>query len=347
MICSSGRVNNQRPAWASRPAPLDVAGWAYAHWTRQQCLRSTRGCSYPRRGGPPRTRGEDEYLAGLSYALVYSWTPQRRELDYIRYVGACDRTAKEVQLFGLGLWLRDRFRTLAQRYFDENKQLAVRRARAGAGLALVGTFGYYGGYAMILVSTMSGAITLGTMTLLAGAFTQIRNDHSNPVQQARDVYEQSLHLRDSSFSFSRFGLQSLVNRRRARSPGRCGADLSLRMSGFATRAPIVGPLRTSISCCVQGSGWGSWARMAQARPAPTLIARLADPTEGRITLDGLDLRDYDVPLRGGIGVVFQDFVRYADMRMDENIGVGQIEQTRELISILSLDGARMARQRQS
>jgi ATP-binding cassette subfamily B protein len=55
-----------------------------------------------------------------------------------------------------------------------------------------------------------------------------------------------------------------------------------------------------------------------------LLARLYDPTEGRILLDGVDLRDYDLAsLRQAIGVIFQDFVRY-DMKFDENVGVGQI-----------------------
>jgi ATP-binding cassette subfamily B protein len=142
----------------------------------------------------------EAHFAGLSYSLAYSWTPQRRELDYIRYVGACDRTAKEVQLFGLGIWLRDRFRTLAQRYYDENKKLAIRRAQAGGALALLGSLGYYAGYAMILIATMSGAVTLGSMTFLANAFMQVRSIIQNSVIQARDVYEQSLYLRDL-FSF--------------------------------------------------------------------------------------------------------------------------------------------------
>jgi ATP-binding cassette subfamily B protein len=67
-----------------------------------------------------------------------------------------------------------------------------------------------------------------------------------------------------------------------------------------------------------------------------LIARLYDPTEGRITLDGTDIREYDlVSLRHAIGVIFQDFVRY-DMRFDENIGVGEIESVR---AELESDGA--------
>ena len=56
-----------------------------------------------------------------------------------------------------------------------------------------------------------------------------------------------------------------------------------------------------------------------------LLARLYDPDEGRILLDGRDLRDYDLEdVRANIGVIFQDFVRY-HLTVGENIGVGQVD----------------------
>jgi ATP-binding cassette subfamily B protein len=56
-----------------------------------------------------------------------------------------------------------------------------------------------------------------------------------------------------------------------------------------------------------------------------LLARLYDPDEGRILLDGVDLREYDLDvLRRNIGVIFQDFVRY-HLTAAENIAVGQID----------------------
>ena len=65
-----------------------------------------------------------------------------------------------------------------------------------------------------------------------------------------------------------------------------------------------------------------------------LIARLYDPTEGRILLDGRDLREYDLhSVRRAIGVIFQDFVRY-DMRFDENIGVGEFTKVKDYLDAL-------------
>jgi ATP-binding cassette subfamily B protein len=60
-----------------------------------------------------------------------------------------------------------------------------------------------------------------------------------------------------------------------------------------------------------------------------LLTRLYDPTEGRILLDGVDLREYDVDnLHREIGVIFQDFMRY-ELSARRNIAVGRID-TEEL-----------------
>jgi ATP-binding cassette subfamily B protein len=82
---------------------------------------------------------------------------------------------------------------------------------------------------------------------------------------------------------------------------------------------------------VRRSAWRSSAKTAPVRRRSKLIARLYDPPEGRILLDGVDLREYDLAdVRRAIGVIFQDFVRY-DMRFDENVGVGEVEAVREYL----------------
>ena len=91
----------------------------------------------------PSFLGETKFAA-LEYSLLYRYTPERRLLDYLRYVGASDETAKEVQLFGLAPWLIERFRRVSQRFYDDNRKLSVRKGIVGTGLSFIGTAGYYG-----------------------------------------------------------------------------------------------------------------------------------------------------------------------------------------------------------
>src|SRR5205814_10349173 len=86
----------------------------------------------------------ETHFASLAYSMLYSWTPQRRELDYLRLLGASNQSAKEVKIFGLGDYLAKRYERISDRFYAENRILALRRAGAGAFFNLIGTGGYYG-----------------------------------------------------------------------------------------------------------------------------------------------------------------------------------------------------------
>jgi ATP-binding cassette subfamily B protein len=272
----------------------------------------------------PSFLGETHYAA-LSYSLLFSRTPARRELDYLRFVGASDSTAKEVQMFGLAGWLSDRYAALSQRYYEENKRLSVRKSVASALLSLIGTVGYYGAYVTILLRAVGGAISLGTLTFLAAAFSRSRDLIQRLLLSASDIYEQSLYLKDL---FVFFEMQPSISSRpgapRVPNPLRTGfvfEDVGFQYPGSDRWA--IRHVHLSISpgeriALVGENGAGKTT-------ITKLLARLYEPTEGRILLDGVDLRDYDLAsVREAIGVIFQDFVRY-DMRFDENVGVGEIE----------------------
>jgi ATP-binding cassette, subfamily B, bacterial len=266
----------------------------------------------------------ETHFAALSYSLLFRRTPERRELDYLRYVGASDKTAKEVQMFGLAGWLTDRYAALAQRYYEENRRLSIRKGFVSALLSLVGTLGYYGAYVTILIRAVAGAITLGTLTFLASAFARSRDLIQRLLLSASDIYEQSLYLKDL---FVFFEMKPSISSR----PGALRVPRPIR-SGFVFEDVgfqypdadrwAIRHVSLSISpgeriALVGENGAGKTT-------ITKLLARLYDPTEGRILLDGVDLREYDLAdLRAAIGVIFQDFVRY-DMRFDENIGVGRI-----------------------
>ena len=272
----------------------------------------------------PGFLGEAHYAA-LEYSLLFRRTPERRQLDYLRYVGASDRPAKEVQLFGLAAWLVERYQKLSTRFYEENKKLTIRRSAVATLLSAVGLLGYYGAYAIILLRAVQGVLTLGSLTFLAASFMRSRDIIQRLLSGAGALYSQSLYLKDlfdffetkptitskpgaplvprplrEGFVFENVGFRYPDDDKWALR----GVNLSLRPS---ERLALVG-----------GNGAGKTTLVK-------LLTRLYDPTEGRILLDGVDLREYDLEsLRRNVGVIFQDFYRY-DLRFDENIGVGEIE----------------------
>jgi ATP-binding cassette subfamily B protein len=277
----------------------------------------------------PSLLGETHF-ASLGYSLLYSWTPERRQLDYLRYIGASDISAKELKLFGLSDFLVDRYDRLSTDFYEANKRLAVRRSLVSTLLAALGTLGYYGAYAVIIYLTVTGyrspagPFTIGVLTFLAGSFRQSRDLIQRVLLSLSQVYEQSLYL-DDLFSF--LELEPSIRRdpakRQVPVPIRTGfvfENVGFRYPGseqWAVRGLDFSLAPGERIALVGENGAGKTTLVK-------LLARLYDPTEGRILLDGVDLREYDVEsLRRNVGVIFQDFVRY-DFVLRENIAVGNI-----------------------
>jgi ATP-binding cassette subfamily B protein len=272
----------------------------------------------------PAFVGEAHFNA-QSYSLNFARTPERRELDYVRRTGASVETAKEVKIFGLNAFLIERYRRLATSFYDANRALAMRRASLGSALTALGTIAYYVAYAYIVWRTLHGEFTIGDLTFLAGSFRRLRNLLEDLLMGFSQVAGQALYL-DDLFSF--FEIQPEIvsppNPRPFPTPIRKGftfEDVGFRYPGaerWAVRNLSFTLHAGEVLALVGENGAGKTTLVK-------LLARLYDPDEGRILLDGHDLRDYDLAaLRSHIGVIFQDFVRY-HLTAADNIAVGRIE----------------------
>ena len=272
----------------------------------------------------PSFLGETHYAA-LGYSLLFQWTPERRLLDYLRYAGASDEMAKEVKLFNLSDFLVGRYARLSQEFYDANKRLAIKRNLVSTLLVTIGTLGYYAAYAVAIYLTVLGRFTVGALTLLAGSFRQSRDLIQRVLLSLSQVFEQSLYLSDL---FTFFDVQPRVTStpgaRPVPVPIRRGfefQDVGFRYPGsdrWAVRH-LTFTFQPEERIALVGENGAGKTTLVK------LLARLYDPDEGRILLDGVDLREHDLSsLRKNIGVIFQDFVRY-DFILKENIGVSQIE----------------------
>src|SRR5665213_1170581 len=272
----------------------------------------------------PAFVGEAHFNA-QSYSLDFVRTPERRELDYVRQTAASVETAKEVKIFGLNGFLIDRYIRLATDFYAANRRLAIRRAGWGGLFTAIGTVGYYLAYAYIAWRTLSGEFSVGDLTFLAGSSRRLRTLLENFLSGFSTVAGQALYL-DDLFSF--FDIQpEIVSQPDARpfpNPIREGFtfdDVGFRYPGaehWAVRH-LSFTLRAGEVLALVGENGAGKTTLVK------LLTRLYDPDEGRIVLDGHDLRDYDLTaLRGNIGVIFQDFVRF-HLTAAENIAVGQID----------------------
>ncbi|HEX6574147.1 MAG TPA: ABC transporter ATP-binding protein [Gemmatimonadaceae bacterium] len=270
----------------------------------------------------------ETHFAALGYSLLYRWTPERRQLDYLRLIGASDKTAKEVQMFGLAPWLTERYKVLAWKFYEENKRLSIKSGTVSALLSIIGTAGYYVAYVIIILRAVRGEITPGTLIFLSASFARGRDTIQGILLSASGVYEQALYLRDL---FVFFEMKPTIQSEPNASPVPVPIVNGFVFENVGFRYPDTDrwAIRNVSLTLKPGERVALVGENGAGKTTITkLIARLYDPTEGRILLDGRDLREYDlVSLRNAIGVIFQDFVRY-DMRFDENIGVGEIESVR-------------------
>ena len=272
----------------------------------------------------PAFLGEAHFNA-RSYSLDFGRTPERRELDYLRQTAASAETAKEVKIFGLNDFLTDRYRRLAASFYDANRRLALRRAGWGGLFTTIGTIGYYFAYAYIAWRTLTGEFSVGDLTFLAGSFRRLRTLLESLLSGFSSVAGQALYL-DDLFSFFevRPEIQSPADPLPFPRPIREGfvfEDVGFIYPGaerWAVRHLSFTLKAGEVVALIGENGAGKTTLVK-------LLTRLYDPDEGRILLDGRDLHDYRLDeLRGSMGVIFQDFVRY-NLPAGDNIAVGRIE----------------------
>jgi ATP-binding cassette, subfamily B, bacterial len=280
-------------------------------------------------GVVPAFLGESHF-AFLGYAKNFRQTPMRRQLDYLRVLGGSKEAAKELKLFGLRDFLRERFTHLSDKIYDENVALSRRKLVAGALLSTIGTAGYYSAYVFVIWRTVSGALTIGTLTFLAGAIQQASSNIEQIFSTVAAIGDQALFLTDLlAFFEMQPAIRSKPYALPAPRPITRGVEFRNVCFSYPGNARLIldhisFKLHTDERLALIGENGQGKTTIVK------LITRLYDPTEGEILLDGVDLREYDLEdLHHEIGVIFQDFMRY-EMTARENIAVGRIEEINNL-----------------
>lgn len=285
-------------------------------------------------GVVPAFMGESHF-AFLGYAKNFRQTPLRRQLDYLRILGGSKEAAKELKLFGLRKFLIDRFTKLSDEIYVENIGLSRRKLIAGSLLSMVGTMGYYSAYVFVIWRTVNGALSIGTLTFLAGAIQQASTNIQQIFSTIAAIGDQALFLTDLlAFFQMEPTIRSKPNALPAPRPIKQGVEFrNVSFSYPGNSRLILDHINFQLH---PGERLALIGENGQGKTTIVkLITRLYDPTEGQILLDGIDLRDYDLEdLHREMGVIFQDFMRY-EMTAAENIAVGRVEELKnpELLQI--------------
>jgi len=273
----------------------------------------------------PSFLGESHFNS-RSYSLVHSYTPERRELDYLRHTAASDETAKEVKLFGLSEFLRARFKSLSDNYYKANRKLSTQRAAWGLALSIISTAGYYAAYAVILMNTLAKVISVGELTFLSGSFARMRGLMEGILGKLASIAQGAMYLEDF---YAFFSIESQIKAPEIAVPFPRPIKHGFTFENVGFNYPntdkwairnVSFHLNPSEKIALVGENGSGKTTLVK------LLSRLYDPTEGQILLDGIPLNQYNPnELRQEIGVIFQDFVKF-QFTAGMNIATGQIEQ---------------------
>lgn len=259
------------------------------------------------------------------YSVARSWTAERRELDYIRYVGANDKTAKEIKLFGLTDFLAERFKNLSDAYYDVNKNIAVKRTLTGGLLNILGILCYYGAYILIIYRVISGVLTLGDLTFLAGSFRSLRARLQGLFARFTRLSESALYLKDY-FDFldlkvpkqtdTYFSLPEIIKE------GFEFKNLKFTYPGSEEEVLSGVSFKLNVGEKLAFVGENGAGKTTLIK----LLLRFYEPTSGEILLDGINIQNFRKDeYQNRFGVIFQDFIRY-EFLVRENIAVGDISE---------------------
>ncbi len=261
-------------------------------------------------------------FSGEAFRLFRWRSPESRKQRYLETVLAREDYAKEVKLFGLGPTLLDRYRDIFELVYGEDRDLTLRRGFWGFVLGLLSTAAFYGAYVWVVIATIAARITLGDMTMYLLLFKQGQSAVSASLESVGGMYEDNLYLStlyellDEPVTTKKDGVLAGQDS----DDGLRFEDVWFAYPGqddYAIRGVDLHLPPGQKLALVGENGSGKTTLIK-------LLTRLYNPSQGRILLDGTDLRDWDMDkLHERIGVIFQDFVRY-QFKVGENIGVGDV-----------------------
>src|SRR5450759_704560 len=247
-----------------------------------------------------------------------------RRMNYLVSLVTTDSFAKEVKLFGLGGYFIERYRLIADRFYGSQRSQVVSRYLTGFAWGNLSTIATSLTYLYVALQAIAGRLTLGDLTLYTVAAQSVQGSIQGILSGFSGMYEHNLYLNN---------LFELMETR---------TSMQTATAPVKVPQPMLGEIRfENVTFAYPGAEKNALTDLSfTVRPGETLavvgrngagkttlfklICRLYDPLDGRILIDGIDIRDFDPKdLREQVGAMFQDYVTY-QATASENIGLGTV-----------------------
>ena len=270
-------------------------------------------------------------FSGEAFRLFRRRSAERRMQFYLELVLTREDGVKEVKLLQLGKLFLKRYVDIFKNIYKEDRNLVIRRGLWGYVLGLLASAAFYFAYGWVGFAALAGAITIGQMTMYIAQFRLGQTAVTNSLSAINGMYEDNLYLSTLTEYLEHEVPELTGDQAKGPNPedGIRFENVSFYYSGSDLPAlhSVSLHIKPGESMAIVGENGSGKTTLIK------LLSRLYTPTEGRIFLEGLELKDWDIDvLRRKIGVIFQDFARY-QLIVGENIGIGDVEEIGEAVRV--------------
>ena len=270
-------------------------------------------------------------FSGEAFRLFRRRSAERRMQFYLELVLTREDGVKEVKLLQLGKLFLKRYVDIFKNIYKEDRNLVIRRGLWGYVLGLLASAAFYFAYGWVGFAALAGAITIGQMTMYIAQFRLGQTAVTNSLSAINGMYEDNLYLSTLTEYLEHEVPELTGDQAKGPNPedGIRFENVSFYYSGSDSPAlhSVSLHIKPGESMAIVGENGSGKTTLIK------LLTRLYTPTEGRIFLEGLELKDWDIDvLRRKIGVIFQDFARY-QLIVGENIGIGDVEEIGEAVRV--------------
>lgn len=261
-----------------------------------------------------------------NFRYIRFHSKERREMNYYSGLMVNKDRAKEIKILGLADTFIEKYRRVFQKYFKGLKSLIIKEGASQIIISLIsgianGAILVYVAYNVIYKDGL-----IGDYSLYSGALTSIAGYVTTLLTATATIYEGTLFI-DNMITFMNEDVKVVPSIDQPLIPER-GVPHRIEFCNVSFAYP--GTERfvlKNVDLVLEGSDSVVLVGLNGAGKTTLikLLTRLYDPTEGKILLDGHDLREYDVAaLHSMFGIIFQDFGQYSDTA-GENIRYGDVE----------------------